>query len=100
MKYFIKKFQIIFLSFLLLVNYACDFSVETQRPNIIYILADDLGYGEVGAFGQKVIETPNIDNLAKSGMIFTESLFWSSCLCSCKKRFVNWKTFWKYSHKS
>ena len=71
MKYFIKKFQIIFLSFLLLVNYACDFSVETQRPNIIYILADDLGYGEVGAFGQKVIETPNIDNLAKSGMIFT-----------------------------
>ena len=59
------------MSFLLLVNYACDFSVETQRPNIIYILADDLGYGEVGAFGQKVIETPNIDNLAKSGMIFT-----------------------------
>ena len=55
MKYFIKKFQIIFLSFLSLVNYACDVSVETQRPNIIYILADDLGYGEVGAFCQKVI---------------------------------------------
>jgi len=44
----------------------------TTRPNIIYILADDLGYGEVGAFGQEKIETPNIDALAASGMLFTQ----------------------------
>ena len=55
-----------------MLNYACDFNIEPQRPNIIYILADDLGYGEIGVFGQKLIETPNIDNLAKSGMIFTD----------------------------
>ncbi len=43
-----------------------------QSPNIIYILADDLGYGELGVYGQEKIETPNIDILAKSGMTFTQ----------------------------
>ncbi|MCG6188613.1 arylsulfatase [Maribellus maritimus] len=42
------------------------------KPNIIYILADDLGYGDLGTYGQKVIKTPNIDNLAKEGMQFTQ----------------------------
>ena len=42
------------------------------KPNIIYILADDLGYGELGSYGQKIIETPNIDALAKAGMRFTQ----------------------------
>ena len=42
------------------------------KPNIIYILADDLGYGELGIYGQKIIETPNIDALARSGMLFTQ----------------------------
>jgi arylsulfatase len=45
---------------------------ETRKPNIIYILADDLGYGEVGVYGQEKIETPNIDALARSGMLFTQ----------------------------
>ena len=45
---------------------------EENRPNIIYFLADDLGYGELGAFGQEIIETPHIDKLAKSGMIFSQ----------------------------
>lgn len=43
-----------------------------KRPNIIFILADDLGYGDVGCFGQKVIQTPNIDNLAAEGMKLTD----------------------------
>lgn len=45
---------------------------QAKKPNIIYILADDLGYGEVGAYGQEKIETPNIDSLAKNGMLFTQ----------------------------
>ena len=44
----------------------------TKSPNIIYILADDLGYGELGCYGQKIIETPHIDQLAKEGMRFTQ----------------------------
>ena len=43
-----------------------------QKPNIIYILADDLGYAELGAYGQEKIETPHIDALAKQGMRFTQ----------------------------
>jgi arylsulfatase len=43
-----------------------------QLPNIIYILADDLGYGELGCYGQTKIETPNIDMLARSGVMFTQ----------------------------
>ena len=43
-----------------------------QSPNIIYILADDLGYGELGVYGQEKIETPNIDALAREGMLFTQ----------------------------
>lgn len=41
-------------------------------PNIIYILADDLGYGELGSYGQKIIRTPNLDRLAAQGMRFTQ----------------------------
>ena len=47
-------------------------SKEQNRPNIIYILADDLGYGELGVYGQKIIETPHIDALAKNGMRFLQ----------------------------
>lgn len=43
-----------------------------QKPNIIYIYADDLGYGELGCYGQQKIKTPNIDKLATEGMKFTQ----------------------------
>lgn len=47
-------------------------ATNTPKPNIIYILADDLGYAELGAYGQEKIETPNIDALASEGMLFTQ----------------------------
>lgn len=46
-------------------------TISNNKPNIIYILADDLGYGELGCYGQQKIETPNIDALAKNGLLFT-----------------------------
>ncbi|TYA72039.1 arylsulfatase [Seonamhaeicola marinus] len=46
---------------------------ESQtKPNIIYILADDMGYGDVGVYGQTKIKTPNIDKLANEGIRFTD----------------------------
>ena len=45
---------------------------SSSKPNILFILADDLGYGDLGSYGQTVIKTPNIDRLAAQGMRFTQ----------------------------
>jgi len=42
-----------------------------KRPNIVFILADDLGYGDLRCYGRKDIETPNLDQLAQDGVRFT-----------------------------
>ena len=42
------------------------------KPNIIYLLADDLGYGDLGSYGQKLIRTPRLDRMAQEGMRFTQ----------------------------
>lgn len=43
-----------------------------ERPNIIFVMADDLGYGDLGCYGQRVVETPNLDRMAAEGMRFTD----------------------------
>jgi len=54
---------------------------KNQKPNIIFIFADDLGYGDIGCYGQEKIETPNIDKLAKNGMKFTQ-FYSGSTVCA------------------
>jgi arylsulfatase A-like enzyme len=44
-----------------------------DRPNVVVILADDLGYGALGAYGQQVLSTPNLDRLAREGIAFTDA---------------------------
>lgn len=59
----------------LAVNAAFGFSnakTPQRKPNIIFILTDDLGYGDLGCYGQKILETPYIDHFASEGMRFTE----------------------------
>ena len=46
--------------------------VKESQPNIIYIIMDDLGYGDIGCYGSGKIETPNIDRLCKDGISFTQ----------------------------
>ena len=52
-----------------------------SQPNIIFILADDLGYGDLGCYGQKQIQTPNLDRMAKEGMRFTR-FYAGSTVCA------------------
>ena len=56
-------------------------AVTSARPNIILILADDLGYGDLGCYGQKKIKTPNLDRLASEGMKFTQ-FYSGSTVCA------------------
>jgi len=65
--------SICYLLTLLTILVSCQKQKPTPAPpNIIYILADDLGYAELGCYGQQKIETPNIDALASGGMMFTQ----------------------------
>jgi arylsulfatase A-like enzyme len=68
-----KTINIFWFSLITLSFFSCQTKEEASNelPNIIYILADDLGYGELGSYGQSKIETPNLDALAASGMRFT-----------------------------
>jgi len=64
------------LSFLLSVSFAA-----AKPPNIIYILADDLGYGDLACYGGKVIQTPQIDQMRAEGMKLTQH-YSGSCMCA------------------
>lgn len=67
-----KKVEVLALS-ALAVAPACLMQAQPDnRPNVIYILADDLGIGDVGCYGQQKIKTPAIDRLAENGMRFTQ----------------------------
>jgi arylsulfatase A-like enzyme len=54
------------------LGWGCSPEPEASPPNIIYMLADDLGYAELGAYGQSKIRTPNLDRMAVEGMVFTQ----------------------------
>lgn len=58
--------------FLLTIGAACQHAVAADKPNLIIFYADDLGWGETGAFGNKDIPTPHIDSLAKNGVKFAQ----------------------------
>src|SRR5438094_862505 len=64
---------LLFLATIMLAAAALHAATPAPRPNIIFLLADDLGYGDTGPYGQKKIRTPNIDQLAKDGMKFTQA---------------------------
>ena len=56
----------------LLVALLASFAQAAEKTNLIFILADDLGYGELGCFGQEMVQTPCLDSMAKEGMRFTQ----------------------------
>lgn len=87
MKYIGKPTAAVLLSAVLLVCTGCKSLVKSgsqadnTRFNVIYILADDLGYSELGSYGNKFNETPNLDRIAKEGLRFT-SAYAAAPVCS------------------
>jgi arylsulfatase A len=71
-----KKIQILLLLFYGTLSFA-----QNAKPNIVIILTDDLGYGDIGTFGATDVRTPNIDNLASKGLKLT-SFYSPSPVCS------------------
>ncbi len=74
MRAFLTPFAVLFA---LVVSVAA----QAPRPNIVFILADDLGYGELGSYGQKKIKTPQLDRMAAEGMRFTQ-FYAGSTVCA------------------
>ena len=64
------RLPVLFLA-TLITAFLATLSAAKQQPNIIYILLDDAGYGDLSCYGQKKFQTPNIDRLAREGMKFT-----------------------------
>lgn len=81
-KQFIFLFILILLScFLVACQQSSNTSSEPQKPNIIYIMADDMGIGDLGSYGQTKIQTPNLDRMAREGMQFTR-FYAGSTVCA------------------
>ncbi len=75
MKWFLKMFGILFF---ISVQQA---AVAADRPNVIFILVDDMGYGDIGPFGATDLETPHLDRLAREGVKLTDS-YSAGSVCS------------------
>jgi arylsulfatase A-like enzyme len=63
------------------VSKATNVSAPADAPNVLFILVDDMGYGQLGVTGHPIIKTPNIDKLAKNGILFTQA-YAGSTVCS------------------
>jgi arylsulfatase A-like enzyme len=69
------------IAFVAFVVFATPLRAAAPRPNIVFILADDLGYGDLGSYGQKLIQTPRLDLMAREGMRFTQ-FYAGSTVCA------------------
>lgn len=74
-----KKDHLLTILFVLLMGFSS--FAQSKKPNVILILADDLGIGDLGSYGQKFIKTPNLDQMAKRGIRFT-NFYSSSPVCA------------------
>jgi arylsulfatase A len=76
-------------SFLLMLGFC---SMASDKPNIIYILADDLGIGDLGTYGQKIIKTPHLDQMAAEGMKFHQHYSGSTVCAPSRSVLLTGKT--------
>ncbi|MBM3887504.1 MAG: arylsulfatase, partial [Verrucomicrobia bacterium] len=65
--------RLVFAVFLGLICLAWNAGASVTKPNIVLILADDLGYGDLGCYGATKVKTPKVDRLAREGRLFTDA---------------------------
>ena len=76
----LSTYQVLYL--LLIVITGCKmYDSKVSKPNVVIIFIDDMGYGDISCFGDKTIETPNIDALASNGIRLT-NFYVNSPICS------------------
>ena len=85
-----REFRVASIAFMAVVIFSVEYAnrlfapnrlYAQSKPNLIYIMVDDLGYGDLGCFGQKQIQTPNLDRLASEGMRLTS---YYACCTVCR----------------
>ena len=81
------------LRFLLLILFYGSGLFATEKPNVIFILADDLGYHELGSYGQQKIKTPYLDTLRAGDEVYRH-LFGECGLCAIALYFTDWFSPW------
>lgn len=85
----------ILIAGLLLGSMASVAAAESTRPNVVVLLADDLGYGDVGCYGATKIKTPNIDSLAKEGRSFMNAYTPGSVCSPTRYGLMSGRYFWR-----
>lgn len=74
-------YKVLFLFLLSVGFHSCSIQSDHIKPNIVFLLVDDLGWNDIGCYGSQFYETPNIDRLASEGMLFTDA--YAACpVCS------------------
>jgi arylsulfatase len=77
-----KLFKFSFL--ILLVCFSCQMPIKKNSPNIVFILTDDLGFGDLSSYGSKITQTPNLDKLAREGALL-KSYYSTQAVCSASR---------------
>jgi arylsulfatase A-like enzyme len=77
----------------------CARAATPSRPNIVYILADDLGYGDLGCYGQRTLATPHIDRLASQGVRFTQHYAGNSVCTPSRSSLLTGKHTGRTTHR-
>src|SRR3954469_10051257 len=90
-----KPPRFLFLVIVLAASLAGASAAVLARPNIVFILADDVGYGDVGCYGANKVKTPNIDRLAREGLRFPDEHAPASVCTPSRYAFLTGKYAWR-----
>src|SRR4051794_30299654 len=90
-----KRILPLFIAAWSLVAFGAHAAAQASKPNIVFILSDDIGYGDLGCYGAQHVKTPNLDQLARDGMRFTDAHAPASVCTPTRYAFLTGKYAWR-----